>query len=158
MNTPDIDLVSGEEVLLESDGATLTNRRLVVRRRGSKNSDPPEEVPIRDISSFQKANGGEESRLSLGLGALAFGTAVLLIEALIPQLQETLELVVFLVGSLSAAGGLYISVRSLLRIRPHTTVQFLVPGGNDVYVVLPGHDSPEADDLTRRFARVKRGL
>ena len=158
MDTPNIHLEGGEEVLLESGGATLTNKRLVIWRRGSKNSDAPQEVPIRDISSFKKANGGEESRLSLGAGAVAFGVAILLIEAMIPQLQDTLELVVFLVGSLSAAGGLYISVRSLLRIKPRTIVQFLVPGGDDVYVVLSGHDSPEADDLTRRFARVKRGL
>jgi hypothetical protein len=64
----------------------------------------------------------------------------------------------FLIGTLSLILGVYFSLSSLTRVRPHTTVLFQVPGGDDLPVYFPGKDNADAEKFGRQFARTKRGI
>ena len=122
----------------------------------------PSEAPIGQISRFQKVVGGNDSRMALGGQFAAVGLALIglqvAIETIGPDVPDKLESAVFLLGAVIVVIGLYMALDSLLRVRPHTTLFFLTMGKNDLIVSFPGRHNPEADELTRHFARVKRGL
>ena len=54
--------------------------------------------------------------------------------------------------------GLYLVLRSLVRVQPHTTVFFRISNGEDVPVSFPGRENPQADELIRRYSRARSGL
>ena len=158
MNERRIDLSEDEEILFESGPAVLTNRRLVGNLGGAAPGDSWGEVLLKDVASFKKMSGGQESRLKLGLQSTGIGAVLVLLEILIQDLPTILENILFLAGALAVLVGAYLSMSSLFRVKPHTSVLFVIPGEKDAAVAFPGRDNPEADELTRRFVRAKRGL
>lgn len=159
MRESDIQLSNDEEIVFESDGAVLTNLRLITNWAArKKRANVPSEVLLRDVSGFQKIEGGQESRLHVGLPALLGGLVLNLFSLLVPQQVSWIENVLFLFGALAFIIGLYLTLTSLVRVKPHTTILFLVPGAVDVPVYFPGRENPKADQFTRSFVRTKRGL
>lgn len=67
-----------------------------------------------------------------------------------------LQFILFTIGSIVALVGLYILLTDLFRNKPHTTVIFQVRGAEEISVVFPGQEHPDADRLVRRFVRAKR--
>lgn len=152
-----VPLLNHEEVVFESEAAVLTNQRLIATpvKRGTR----PPEAFLRDIESYDRQKGGQESRMSRALRFAVVGTVLVLIDVLTDgSLPTILAVIVFLVGSISVVVAMYLALSSLTRIRPHTMVTFKVPGGRDVLVFFPGFDSPDADKLTRAYSLAKRRL
>lgn len=159
MNANKVELAEGEKVLFEADSAVLTNRRLVSYwKRAEKDAKGPQEALLKDIASFKKINGGQESHMKLGVSAFVVGAVLTIIEVLVPSFGQMADSILFLAGSLGVVGGLYFILRSVVRVKPNTTVFFQVPGSKDVPVSFPGRDNPKADELTRHFQRAKRGI
>ena len=52
--------------------------------------------------------------------------------------------------------GLYLTTTSLIRVKPHTSVMFIIFGKKDIRVPYPGHNNPEADKVAAAFTRAKR--
>jgi hypothetical protein len=158
-----MDLMTDEEIVLESEGALLTNKRIITNwhQRRKNDSKIPKEVKLEDIASYQKISGGQEGRLHIGVPALVVGLVLTLAQILLPGFIPAYSLaenVVFLIGTLSLILGVYFSLSSLTRVRPHTTVLFQVPGGDDLPVYFPGKDNADAEKFGRQFARTKRGI
>ena len=158
MDAHRIDLLANEEIIFESGSAVLTNQRLLVNSEDAAGDETSDEAFLRDIVSFQKVTGGQESRAKPGAQVLAVGAVLLAAEAVLPALPERLGAVVFLLGGVAVVIGVYLLLSSAFRVRPRTTVLFLVRGTREMAVVFPGRDNPEADELTRLFARARRRL
>ena len=158
----DVQLIEGEEIVFESDPAILTNRRLIARPGRMGGPGEAAEAPLVEISRFQKVVGGHDGRVTLGSQFAAAGLALIglqvAVETLGPDISDKLETAVFLLGAVSVVIGLYLALDSLFRLRPHTTLFFLILGKKDLIVSFPGRHNPQADELTRHFARVKRGF
>lgn len=65
-----------EEILSEAEWAVLTNQRLVAALNRKDRSEITDDVPLSDIVTFKKSNGGQESRMQPGLKFLGGGGAV----------------------------------------------------------------------------------
>ncbi len=149
----------GEEVLYQTERAVLTNRRLMASLDMKSRNQPTDEADLRDISGFQKLSGGQESRMKQGVIGLMFGLVLTLIQvALGDTMSYAVGGVLFMVSALALLIGIYLVLSSYMRIQPNTTVVFNVVGSRDIPVRFPGKDSPLADEMTRLFARTKRGL
>ena len=157
MDADRFDLLEGERVLFESSPAVLTNQRLLVTRRGAEGKDGLEEVPLKEIASYQKTNRGHESRVKLGLRLGAVGAVLLALEFLVPDLPVVVETLMFLAGASGVLIGAYFWLGNLTQENPHTLVCFYLHSGQNVYVPFSGRDSAEAEEFTRRLARAKRG-
>ena len=158
MNVRRFELLEGEEVLFESGPAVLTNRRLLANWEGGDGGRASNEALLKDIASFEKINGGQDSRYKLAMQLGAIGVVLIAIEFSIPDPSKNVDALLFFFGSLGILGGAHFSLASLLRAKPQTTVLFATRSEKDVSVVFPGRDNPTADELTRRFLRAKRGL
>ena len=156
MSTHTIDLLEDEEIVFESDEAVLTNRRLIAWK--GNNPEPFREALVKDITRFEKISGGQENRIKPGLTSGASGIALVAIQTVLPDGVSAIKSVMFLIGALGIIVGLHLVSTTLLRLKPHTTVLFDVPGSKEVPVSFPGRDNPKADDLTRGFTRAKRGF
>jgi hypothetical protein len=154
-----VDLQTDEEVLLETDRAVLTNRRLLANLDRRSPETVTDQILLRDIASFKKSNGGQDSKLRQGLAALGAGVVLLLVSIVFNDLlTELVETLIFLAGALGILAGVYFTVSSLIRVKPNTTVLFNVVGSRDIPVYFPDRDNPKADEMTRLFTRAKRGL
>lgn len=153
-----LNLNEGESVVFDSPKAVLTNLRLVAAP--SKHVPETAEVLLKDIASFQRITGGTQSRLRMGLYLLGAGVAINVASVVLQagSVPTIIDILMFLAGMTALIAGMYLTLHSVLRVRPHTTILFLVPGGVDVPVVFEGKDNPQAEDLTRTFARAKRGI
>ena len=156
MRAHTIDLLEDEEIVFESDQAVLTNRRLVAWK--VDNPKPFREALVKDITRFEKISGGQENRIKPGLTSGALGIVLVAIQVLLPDAVSAIKSVMFLFGALGIIVGLHFISTTLLRLKPHTTVLFDVPGSKEIPVSFPGRDNPNADDLTRGFTRAKRGF
>ena len=159
MNKAELNLQLNEEVVFEAEGAVLTNKRIITNWGNRRGVKAPPEVNLTDVSSFQKFSGGQESRHIFSLQVLVIG-AVALFATMLPLVRDfrKAETVFFVVGMLCIVVALYFAVQSWFRVRPHTTVIFTVPDGDDLPVYFVGKENPAADQLTRHFARLKRGV
>ena len=162
MNKPKIDLPKDEKILFESGPAILTNQRLLANWKGG-DGKASDEALIKDIESFQKFNGGQEFRIGPALQFGAAGLTLTLVEFVIPDLPTIASGVLFLLGAIGIVTCVYMVLSSLLRVRPNTTIFFKIRGtlqdpNTRIVVSFPGHENREAEELTRRFARAKRGL
>ncbi len=155
MDQTKIRLHSGEEVLFDKGPAILTNQRLVAEALGA---DEAVETPLGDLASFRQVNGGQESRATQGFQAIGGGVALLVIGTFARGASEFIEAILFIVGALALLFGLYFVLSSVLRVKPHTLVQFQTILSEDVIVSFAGWDNPDAEELTRAFVRAKRGL
>ena len=94
-----------------------------------------------------------------GVISLIIGLVLTLVQFVpVVKVSFTVEGIIFMVSTLFILVGLYFSLTSFIRIRPNTMVVFSVVGSREIPVRFPGKDSPSADEMTRAFARVKRGL
>ncbi len=188
MRTGEVELMAGENVLLDSGLVVLTNQRLVARETALK-GNPPASAFLRDIASFRRIQGGDESKMQRGVKLLALGVAFLLLTLIIPLISGSDDTppppptqtqdagatqdedggrplsvaniatsISFLIGALALIFGFYYVAANFMRVRPHTVVVFQVPGGEDIPVKFPGWDNPDVETLTRRFVRAKRGM
>ena len=162
MNNRKIDLSNGEEVVFESGPAILTNQRLLANWKGG-DSRPLDEALLKDLESFEKFNGGQESGMTAASLFGAAGLALVSILFVIRDLPEFVSGVLFLLGAIGIVAGIYLAVSSLLRVRPHTVILFKIRAtlqapNKKIMVAFPGMENAEAEELTRRFTRLKRGL
>lgn len=149
----------GEEVLYQTERAVLTNKRLLASLDRKSRNQPTDEADLKDISGFQKLSGGQESRMKQGVISLIIGLALTLIQVTLSgSVSYKIEGFFFMVSALAILIGIYLVLSSFMRIQPNTTVVFNVVGSRDIPVRFPGKDSPLADEMTRLFARTKRGL
>ena len=159
MSSADLQLAEDEEVLFEESPAVLTSRRLMVHR--TLKGEPPgwEKYALDNISLLKKKNGGNESRLELGLKLGAAGIVFILLElTLTGRLPELLDVILFLLGATGFLAGMYLLVSSILGTRPYTAVSIVILGERDKVFFLPGHDNPAADTVIQRFAQARRRL
>ena len=149
-----------EKVMFERPHVVVTNRRLLaVNGRPKTKTDAL--VPLRDVGSPKKLNGGQQNRLGLGVKMFVGGSAVVILEALAEQVADISQNIgpaLFAVGALTAVVGLYFLVASLLQVKPNTMMVFPVSDGDEIVVRFPEWDNPEAEELTRQFARAKRAI
>lgn len=158
MNSLKLELLEGEEIILESGPAVLTDRRLLANWKGTNGGRARDKANLEDISTFRKINGGKESRLKQGLMLGATGLILIALEAILPDLNSDIQFIVFMAGALATIMGFHFSLSSLLRIRPHTTVLFDVEGAKKIAVSFPGRDNPDADEFARVFGSTKRDM
>ena len=152
-------LLPQEEVMYEGPGVVLTSHRLMTNfgRSGDGSFD---ETPLTDIAPPEKYNGGKYpgkypgGRL-LVAGAVVLGVGILLDAAV--ELNETIAAGLFLVGALGVGVGLYVIIGERFGVKPNTTVVFPKMDGGKIIVAFKDWDSPDAEELTRQFARAKRG-
>ena len=165
LSSENVELPPDEEIVFEGGGGILTNRRLLARVRARPSDEPDRVVDLSDIVKHEKRNGGEESRMRQGLKFLAGGAVVTAVGIVgseflreLGGIFETVELLLFVVGMVGLLLGLYLVLKSLIRVQPNTTVFFRLTNGDDVPVTFPERDNPQADELIRRYLRVKSGL
>ncbi len=159
MSTSGLSLLQDEEVVFEAEGAVLTNRRIFSNWGSRRGLKAPSEVNLIDVTGFKKITGGQESRHMPAIQLVSVG-AVLLIVTLFEILPRgsKVEMALFLVGMLCVVVAMYLGVQTLFRVKPHTTIIFSVPEGEDMPIFFAGKDNPVADQFTHQFARTKRGI
>lgn len=153
-------LLPQEEIIYEGPSVVLTSQRLMANL-GASNDGSFDEALLTDLGAPKKYNGGKYGHMSRGVGLLAAGAAVLAVEILIYTavgLSDTIEAALFLVGSLGVAVGLYLIIGAVFQVKPNTTVVFPKMGGGQIVVPFTDWDSPEAEELSRQFAKAKRGF
>ena len=154
MNAERVDLQAGEQIIFDEGSVVLTNQRLLANWGGGTS----DEAPLRDIESFQTNNGGQESRLALGVKAVAVGIGLILIETVATFLPDKVDIILFMLGACGIVVGLYFISVTPFQVSAHTSVRFKVPSATEIEVRFPGKNNPAADELTRRFVRAKRRL
>ena len=150
-----IRLQRDEEVLFEKGPAILTNRRLVAEAMGM---DETVDMPLSNLASFKLMNTGQQSRLTRGIQATTAGVVTLIVSMLARDAPPLLEGLLFVVGALALLLGVYYLLTTAVRLKPRTTVLFETSELTEVALSFPGWDNPDANELTRAFARTKRAL
>ena len=153
-------LLPQEEVIYEGPGVVLTSQRLMTNV-GASSDGSFEEAPLTDIEAPKKYNGGKYGHKNRGVALLGAGAVVLAVEILVQAavgMPDTIESALFLVGSLGVTIGLYLIIGGVFQVKPNTTVVFPKMGGGQIIVPFKGWDSPDAEELTRQFAKAKRGF
>ena len=163
MQMAEFSKLDGEKVILENELVVLTDRRVIDMSTGKARRKTLKEADLKDITTFQKIKGGRESRMQLGLRSVVVGLAMLFLSYLLGLdilsfLPSFFEMVAFLVGAATILIGVHFVVNSWARIKPHTTIIFLIPTSGELVVSFPGHDSTEAEALIRSYTRLRRGL
>ena len=154
-------LEDGEDVLFDDGQIAVTNKRLV-GNFGRAKEGAFDEADLTDVGPPNKFNGGYHSRRPLAVRLLAAGVVGVAASAVFRQALIAvwfgLEPLVFLAGALAFTVGVYLLLNSLFRNRPNTTVIFSPLKGESIIASYPDWDNPQAEELTRHFARAKRGL
>lgn len=153
-------LLPQEEVMYEGPSAVLTNHRLMANF-GRSGDGSCEEALLTDIAPPKKYNGGKYSHKYGGARLLVAGGVVLGVEFLLEEtvgLIETIAAILFMVGALGVIVGLYYIIVGLLQVKPNTTLVFPKMDGGEIIVPFSDWDNPDAEELTRQFARAKRGF
>ena len=163
-----IQLLPDEEILFENERAVLTNRRLI-GNFGSSSAGGFDDADLREIGPPNKFNGGYQSKKDIALMLLVVGVAVVAVSMLLRSVFgidgspealtfQRLEALTFLIGALAFVVGIYLLLNSLFRHSPNTTIIFPVLEGEDIIASFPEWDNADAEELSRRFARAKRGI
>ncbi len=158
MESQNVTLQKDEQVVLEQDGAVVTDRRILALKGDPGPAAIWDEAGIKDILTVQMLSGGQESRIQPGIKLVVVGGLVAGAEALAETFVDLPGFlgIVFLVGLIAFMFGMYFIMSSVLRVKPHTSVFFVVPGRKDIRVSFPGRENAQADELMRAFGRVKR--
>ena len=158
---PRFELLQDEEIVFEDELAVVTDRRLIGNFGMSKDREF-DVYDLTEVGTPKKFNGGQYGKRATGVRLLVGGAAIVAVGAIfrsiIIQLGYLAEPLVFVVGSVGAMVGLYMVLNDLFRPPPNTTVIFPVFGGRDVIASYPDWDNPDAEELMRSFARIKRGM
>lgn len=153
-------LLPQEDVMYEGPSVTLTNHRLMANI-GRSDDGSFDEALLTDIAAPQKYNGGKYTNKGSGARILVAGAVVLVFEFLFETavgLNVVIALLLFLAGAVGATVGLYLIVGGLFQVKPSTTLVFPKTDGGQIIVPFTDWDSPDAEELTRQFARAKRGF
>lgn len=156
---PRVELIEDEEIVFEDEQTIITNRRLIGNFGVSKEVEF-NAYDLAEVGTPNKFNGGQYGKRAIGLRLLIGGAAVVIAGAILqPILQprDEIEALVFVVGAVGSMVGLYMLLNDLFRPKPNTTVIFPIFDGKDIISSYPDWDNPEAEELVRNFARVKRG-
>ena len=156
-----LSLESGERVVFENDQAVITNRRVFAefRHRSSGQITPGRESHLREIATVQKLKGGQENRLGPGIRYTLVGATLGFIGYVLEiyeLLHSSVDAVLFLVSAVLLGFGLYFVATSVVRVKPHVSVMFIIFGKKDIRVAYPGYENAEADRLAAAFHRAKR--
>ena len=153
--------VEVDDALFADDRIAVTARRLI-GNFGAAKEGAFDEAELGVVGAPNRFNGGYQSRRPLAVRLLAGGLALAAVGAYFTDalraVHYLIDPLVFLVGALSATVGLYLLLNSLFRNRPNTTVIFPILDGGEIIASYPDWDNPQADELTRHFARAKRSL
>ncbi len=156
---PKVELIEDEEIVFEDEQTIITNRRLIGNFGVSKDVEF-NAYDLAEVGTPNKFNGGQYGKRAIGLRLLIGGAAVVIAGAILqPILQprDEIEALVFVLGAVGSMVGLYMLLNDLFRPKPNTTVIFPIFDGKDIISSYPDWDNPEAEELVRNFARVKRG-
>ena len=158
---PRVELIEDEEIVFEDEQTIITNRRLI-GNFGVEKDVEFNAYDLTEVGTPNKFNGGQYGRRTIALRLLIGGAAVVaagaVFRSMIIQLGYLAEPLVFVVGSVGSMVGLYMLLNDLFRPKPNTTVIFPIFDGKDIISSYPDWDNPEAEDLVRSFARIKRGM
>ena len=157
---PRIELLQDEEIVFEDEQTVITNMRLIGNFDASKEVEF-NSYELSEVGAPRKFNGGQYGKRSIAVKLLIGGAAIVAAEAIlhpIIQPDQRIEAIVFVVGAIGAMVGLYMLLNDLFRPPPNTTVIFPVFDGKDVISSYPDWDNPDAEELVRSFARIKRGM
>lgn len=159
---PRFELLQDEEIVLEDEQAVITNKRMI-GNFGDASEGEFDAYELTEVGAPNKFNGGQYGRRSIGVKLLIGGAAVVLAgivldQYLISDLNVQVNGLIFMVGSVGSMVGLYMLLNDLFRPPPNTTVIFPVFDGKDIIVSYPDWDNPQAEEMVRSFARVKRGM
>ena len=156
---PRVELIEDEEIVFEDEQTIITNRRLIGNFGMSKDEEF-NAYDLAEVGTPNKFNGGQYGKRAIALRLLIGGAAVVIAGAILqPILQpdDRIEALVFVLGAVGSMVGLYMLLNDLFRPKPNTTVIFPIFDGKDIISSYPDWDNPEAEELVRNFARVKRG-
>ena len=157
---PRVELIEDEEIVFEDEQTIITNRRLI-GNFGVEKDVEFNAYDLTEVGTPNKFNGGQYGRRAIALRLLIGGAAVVLAGAILqPILQpdQRIEALVFVLGAVGSMVGLYMLLNDLFRPKPNTTVIFPIFDGKDIISSYPDWDNPEAEELVRSFARIKRGM
>lgn len=158
---PRFELLQDEEIVLEDEQAVITNKRLI-GNFGDASEGEFDAYELAEVGAPNKFNGGQYGRRATGVRLLIGGAAIVaagaVFRSIIIQLGYLAEPLVFVVGSVGSMVGLYMLLNDLFRPSPNTTIIFPVFNGKDIIVSYPDWDNPQAEEMARSFARVKRGM
>ena len=157
---PRVELIEDEEIVFEDEQTIITNRRLIGNFGVSKEVEF-NAFDLAEVGTPNKFNGGQYGKRAVALRLLIGGAAVVfagaVFRSIIIQFGYLAEPVVFVAGAVGSMVGLYMLLNDLFRPKPNTTVIFPIFDGKDIISSYPDWDNPEAEELVRNFARVKRG-
>ena len=156
---PRVELIEDEEIVFEDEQTIITNRRLIGNFGMSKDEEF-NAYDLAEVGTPNKFNGGQYGKRAIALRLLIGGAAVVIAGAILqPILQpdDRIEALVFVLGAVGSMVGLYMLLNDLFRPKPNTTVIFPIFDGKDIISSYPDWDNPEAEELVRNFARIKRG-
>ncbi len=157
---PRFDLLQDEEIVLEEEQAVITNKRIIGNFGESKDGEF-DAYELAEVGAPNKFNGGQYGKRAIGVRLLIGGAAVVIVGAVLQpiiQPDARIEAFVFVVGAIGGMVGLYMLLNDLFRPAPNTTVIFPVLDGRDIIVSYPDWDNPQAEEIVRGFARIKRGM
>ncbi len=158
---PRFELLQDEEIVLEDEQAVITNKRLI-GNFGDASEGEFDAYELAEVGAPNKFNGGQYGRRAIGVRLLVGGAAIVaagaVFRSIIIQIGYLAEPIVFVVGSVGSMVGLYMLLNDLFRPPPNTTIIFPVFDGKDVIASYPDWDNPQAEEMVRSFARVKRGM
>ncbi len=157
---PRFELLQDEEIVLEDEQTVITNRRLIGNFGVAKDREF-DVYELSEVGAPNKFNGGQYGKRALGVRLLVGGAVVVVAGAILQPIVEPdqrIEAFVFVVGAITAMVGLYMLLNDLFRPAPNTTVIFPVLDGQDIIASYPEWDNPQAEELVRSFARIKRGM
>ena len=158
---PRFELLQDEEIVLEDEQAVITNKRLI-GNFGDASEGEFDAYELAEVGAPNKFNGGQYGRRAIGVRLLVVGAAIVaagaVFRSIIIQIGYLAEPIVFVVGSVGSMVGLYMLLNDLFRPPPNTTIIFPVFDGKDVIASYPDWDNPQAEEMVRSFARVKRGM
>ena len=158
---PRFELLQDEEIVLEDEQAVITNKR-IIGNFGDASEGGFDAYELAEVGAPNKFNGGQYGRRAIGVRLLIGGAAIVAVgvvfRSIIIQLGYIAEPLIFVVGAVGSMVGLYMLLNDLFRPPPNTTVIFPVFDGKDIIVSYPDWDNPQAEEMVRSFARVKRGM
>ena len=158
---PRFELLQDEEIVLEDEQAVITNKRMI-GNFGDASEGGFDAYELAEVGAPNKFNGGQYGRRAIGVRLLIGGAAIVAVgvvfRSIIIQLGYIAEPLIFVVGAVGSMVGLYMLLNDLFRPPPNTTVIFPVFDGKDIIVSYPDWDNPQAEEMVRSFARVKRGM
>ena len=149
-----------ETVMFERPHVVVTNRRLLVVR-GMAKTKTDAMVLLGEVGAPTKLNGGQQSRVGAGAKLFGGGAAIFILQIFFEQISnvsDRVDLILLVTAFMALLVGGYFLIGSFLGAKPNPLMIFPMADGEEIVVRFPDWDNPEADELTRQFARAKRAI